>query len=134
MFSKSSKVLVKVLLLTLLTPLYPPTVLSKSLFDDNTDKVIANNNNIVTVEVKGKGLTIDKAIQKAAVNALKKVAGTFVDSKTLINDEIKKTKIMDPNSLEYYKLKFSFMKFSSKPFQFFCMLVLDRQKRLRRIF
>ena len=24
----------------------------------------------------------------------------------LINDEIKKTKIMDPNSLEYYKLKF----------------------------
>ncbi|GIS28674.1 MAG: hypothetical protein CM15mP129_08710 [Chloroflexota bacterium] len=55
MFSKSSKVFIKVLLLTLLTPFNPPTVLSKSLFDDNTNMVIANNNNIVTVEVKGKG-------------------------------------------------------------------------------
>ena len=64
-------------------------VLSKNFFDDNQNEVIANNNNIVTVEVKGKGSTIDKAIQKAAVNALKKVAGTFVDSKTLFNDEIK---------------------------------------------
>ena len=108
MFSKSRKVLAKVLLLTLLTPLYPPTVLSKSLFDDNTDKVIANNNKIVTVEVKGKGLTIDKAIQKAAVNALKKVAGTFIDSKTLIKNEIKiqndlvdKTKSMNKKVRNY---------------------------------
>ena len=75
MFSKSSKVLVKVLLLTLLTPLNPSMVLSKGIFNDNTEEVIANNSNIVTVEVKGKGSTIDKAIQKAAVNALKKVAG-----------------------------------------------------------
>ena len=83
-------------------------VLSKSIFDENTNEVIANNNNIVTVEVKGKGLTIDKAIQKAAVNALKKVAGTFIDSKTLIKNEIKiqndlidKTKSMN-NFLLFY--------------------------------
>ena len=86
MFSKSSKVFIKILLLSLLAPLNPSMVLSKSIFDENTNEVIANNNNIVTVEVKGKGLTIDKAIQKAAVNALKKVAGTFIDSKTLIKN------------------------------------------------
>ena len=108
MFRKSSNVLVKVLLLTLLTPLNPSIVLSRSIFDDNTDEIIANNNDIVTVEVQGKGLTIDKAIQKAAVNALKKVAGTFVDSKTLINNEIKiqndlvdKTKSMNQKVRNY---------------------------------
>ena len=108
MFSKSSKVFIKVLLLTLLTPLNPSMVLSRNLFEDNANKVIANNNNIVTVEVKGKGLTIDKAIQKAAVNALKKVAGTFIDSKTLIKNEIKiqndlvdKTKSMNKKVRNY---------------------------------
>ena len=110
MFRKSSNVFVKVLLLTLLTPLNPSIVLSRSIFDDNTDEIIANNNDIVTVEVQGKGLTIDKAIQKAAVNALKKVAGTFVDSKTLINNEIKiqndlvdKTKSMNQKVRNYYQ-------------------------------
>lgn len=108
MFSKSSKVFIKVLLLTLLTPLNPSMVLSKGNFIHNTDEVIASNNNIVTVEVEGKGSTIDKAIQKAAVNALKKVAGTFVDSKTLINNEIKiqnnlvdKTKSMNQKVRNY---------------------------------
>ena len=108
MFSKSSKVFIKVLLLSLLTPLNPSMVLSRSIFDENTNEVIANNNNIVTVEVKGKGSTIDKAIQKAAVNALKKVAGTFIDSKTLIKNEIKiqndlidKTKSMNKKVRNY---------------------------------
>ena len=50
MFSKSSNVFIKVLLLTLLTPLYPSMVLSRSIFDDNTNEIIANNNDIVTVE------------------------------------------------------------------------------------
>ena len=80
MFSKSNKIFIKVLLLTLLTPLNPSMVLSRSFFDDNTNEIIANNNNIVTVEVYGKGSTIDKAIQKAAENALKKVDGSFIDS------------------------------------------------------
>ena len=86
MFSKSNKIFIKVLLFTLLTPLNSPLVFTESNFHENTNKVIANNNNIVTVEVNGKGSTIDKAIQKAAVNALKKVAGSFIDSKTLISN------------------------------------------------
>ncbi|GIS28673.1 MAG: hypothetical protein CM15mP129_08700 [Chloroflexota bacterium] len=60
------------------------------------------------MRLKEKALTIDKAIQKAAVNALKKVAGTFIDSKTLIKNEIKiqndlvdKTKSMNKKVRNY---------------------------------
>mgnify|MGYP005661168333 CR=1 FL=1 len=86
MFSKSNKVFIKALLFCLLTPLNSPLIFTESIFNENNNKVIANNNNIVTVVVNGKGSTIDKAIQKAAVNALKKVAGSFIDSKTLIRN------------------------------------------------
>ena len=89
MFHNSGKVFLKLLLITLLAPLNLSFVLSRDIFSDTRHDLIANNNDIVTVEVKGKGATIDKAIQKAAVNALKKVAGSFIDSSTLIKNEIK---------------------------------------------
>ena len=64
MFSKSSKVFIKVLLLTLLTPLNPSMVLSKGNFIHNTDEVIANNNNIVTIEVEGKAQRLIRLFRK----------------------------------------------------------------------
>ena len=46
------------------------------------------NENIVKVETSGRGNTIEKAVQDAGVNALKQVAGSFIDSETFFKNKI----------------------------------------------
>ncbi len=63
---------------------------------------------LITVVVNGKGRTIDDAMQDAAVNALTQVAGSFMDSETLLRNksEIKegvlsKSKVINKNMRDY---------------------------------
>tara|TARA_Y100001968_G_C19418840_1_gene750572 strand:- start:199 stop:1944 length:1746 start_codon:yes stop_codon:yes gene_type:complete len=66
------------------------------------------NKNLVSVETKGVGPTIEKAIQDAAVNALKQVAGSFMDSEIYLENKLKitnnfvtKTKILNKKIRDY---------------------------------
>ena len=101
MFSKTSKVFIKVLLLSLLTPIVPSMVLSRSIFESNTNEVIASNNNIDMKKLKrdGKFGSVPTIYKIPTANQIKTILdGMKNNNNSLLGREIlkkKKAKILE---------------------------------------